>query len=171
MTTRSVSNAERNLTSITTDKRLIETYSIPFLSLRKAGVFAEEDRLLWSETLKHISEKRKLPDLRYSISPQSSITNIGPGFSPQLILQESTMEIVAGLGHEGDFIEIIRALSELPGILRVQECQLEKSRTIEISTDTKNVELYCTLAWFTFSQNSTSEVNALATADDVGEPI
>lgn len=165
---RDISILEGKLARTKTNIQLIDTYSASFEDLQSSGIFADEDRLLWSETLKAVAEEKKLPNLRYTINPQNQISNIGPAFASQIVLQESVMDVAAGLGHEGDFLTIIDALANLSGMLRVQECALAKDASIEIALDKTNVALSCKLSWFTLSQNTSSEANA---AEDVGEPI
>jgi len=132
------------------DDNIVRSMSASFLQLKSKGFYAQEDRLAWTEVLKQLSEQLKLPNFKYSISPQKIISNIGSGFQSDLELAESLMEIEADLLHEGDFVSITEQLSVFaPAVFNVSECHIEKEKLIVLKQIKRNIGLRCTLAWYT----------------------
>ncbi|MEW5057817.1 MAG: hypothetical protein AB1Y25_09335 [Cycloclasticus sp.] len=131
-----------------------------FEALIDRGFYGIEDRLAWTEILKQVSERLKLPNFRYSIQPQQDISNIGSGFQANLGLSESVMIIEADLLHEADFSTIIQQLNDFaPGFFRVGECKITKEGAISLSRINRNFSINCSLAWYTVTPPIQSGVN------------
>lgn len=139
----------RDIDQLIENKRFLDNAGDSFTRIQAQGFFGDEDRLAWAETLKTTAQNLKLPNLKYSIRPQQAVSNIGPGVSPALHLSESIMDIEADLLHEGDFIEISKQLTKMPGLFRVQGCELNKAKEISLTEPAKNIALKCSLAWHT----------------------
>jgi len=142
------------------DEALLNDVGATFELLKENGFYGIEDRLAWTEVLKEVSEKLKLPNFKYSIEPQQGISNIGSGFQSNLGLSESVMEIEADLLHEADFSTIVQQLNDFaPGTFRVDECKLTKDGVISLSRIKRNLSINCTLAWYTVSPPSQRGMN------------
>jgi len=142
------------------DEALLNDMGAMLELLKEKGFYGTEDRLAWTEVLKQVSERLKLPSFKYSIEPQRDISNIGSGFQSNLGLSESVMEIEADLLHEVDFSTIVQQLNDFaPGAFRVDECKITKEGVISLSQIKRNLSINCTLAWYTVSPPSQGEVN------------
>ncbi|OUR84203.1 hypothetical protein A9Q82_00145 [Cycloclasticus sp. 46_120_T64] len=142
------------------DEALLNDMGTRFERLKEKGFYGREDRLAWTEVLKQVSERLKLPNFKYSIEPQQNISNIGSGFQSNLGLSVSVMKIEAGLLHEADFSTIVQQLSDFaPGIFRVEECKITKEGVISLSRIKRNFGIDCTLAWYTVTPPTQSGVN------------
>jgi len=132
---------------------LLANMGTKFENIKLQGFYGEEDRLSWVEVLKIVSDRLKLPNLKYSISPQEKISRISNNSVPGLFLSQSIMSIDADLLHEGDMLDISDALSRQPGLFRVQGCELNKEESSSVYKDKKNMTLKCSLAWHTVKYN------------------
>jgi len=142
------------------DEALLNKMGGRFEILKERGFYGIEDRLAWTEILKQVSERLKLPNFKYSIQPQQDISNIGPGFQANLGLSESVMRIEADLLHEADFSTIVQQLNDFaPGSFRVGECKITKEGAISLSRINRNFSINCSLAWYTVTPPIQPRVN------------
>jgi len=130
-------------------QQMLKDIGSKFEALKSNGFYGSEDRLPWAEALKDSSQRLKLPNLKYSISPQEKVEKLAISFLPSLMLSQSVMNIEADLLHEGDLLSLSEALSTQLGLYRVVGCELEKGDDISVNTIQKNVSLKCSLAWHT----------------------
>jgi len=130
-------------------KSLLANIGTRFEDIKVQGFYADEDRLPWVEVLKVVSERLKLPNLKYSISPQEKIPEISDSSFPGLVLSQSIMSIDADLLHEGDLLNISEALSKQPGLFSVQGCELNKTEGTSVRKIQRNMVFKCSLAWYT----------------------
>jgi len=132
---------------------LLADIGTQFENIKVQGFYGDEDRLSWVEVLKVVSDRLKLPNLKYSISPQEKILKISDNSVPGFFLSQSIMSIEADLLHEGDMLDISEALSMQPGLFRLQGCELNKGESSSVYKNKKNMTLKCSLAWHTVEYN------------------
>ncbi|PCI70254.1 MAG: hypothetical protein COB26_04525 [Piscirickettsiaceae bacterium] len=138
-------------------EKLLADIGTRFETIRLNGFYGDEDRLSWGEALKEASQRLKLPNLKYSITPQEQVLDVAVGHLSGLILSQSVMKIEADLLHEGDLLTISEALSKQSGAYRLLGCELDKADDISIRKIQKNVSLNCTLAWYTVKYDASQE--------------
>jgi hypothetical protein len=139
----------RIINNLLDTQQMLTEISGQFESSKLNGFYGDEDRLRWAEALKDSALHLKLPHLKYSITPQKKIGELGMGFSPGVLLSQSIMDVEASLLHEGDLLSLSKALSAEKGLYRVLGCELEKDGDGLADTIQKNVSLKCALAWHT----------------------
>lgn len=147
----------RKINDLVDAKQLLKDIGSKFDAIKINGFYGNEDRLSWAEALKGSSLRLKLPNLKYSISPQETVMELAVGFLPGLLLSQSIMKIEADLLHEGDLLSLSAALSAEPGLYRLLGCELEKGDDISVNTIQKNVSLTCSLAWYTVKHDSSQD--------------
>jgi len=135
-------------------QQILKDIGSKFEALKLHGFYGDEDRLRWAEALKASSLRLKLPNLKYSISPQNKVEELAADFLPGLLLSQSVMDIEASLLHEGDMLSLSRALSAQQGLYRVLGCELKKSDDASVNAIQNNVSLKCSLAWHTVKYDS-----------------
>ena len=151
-------NAE--IDRIIEDEALLNDMGGAFERLKEKGFYGREDRLAWTEVLKQVSERLKLPNFKYSIEPQQDISNIGSGFQSNLGFSASVMRIEADLLHEADFSTIVQHLSDFsPGVFRVEECKITKDGLVSLSHIKRNFGIDCILVWYTVTPPTQSGVS------------
>lgn len=138
------------------EKKLLADIGTRFKGIQLNGFYGDEDRLSWGESLKDVSQRLKLPNLKYSIAPQEQVLDVAIGHLPSLTVSQSIMKIEADLLHEGDFLTISEVLSKQPGTYRLLGCELDKAEEVSIRKIQKNVSLNCTLAWYTVKYDSSA---------------
>lgn len=127
-----------------------QAYAARYVELEEAGVVGEEQRLEWAQTLRDSATALRLPYLRYSASPQQ------PFEAPWLVpgtaapVRATTMELQAGLVHEGDLLRLIARLrDEAPGYFDVTGCTLERTGgDTPPEPDKANITGTCQLRWY-----------------------
>jgi cell division protein FtsL len=150
----------REIQQLTANQKFLKNTGESFKYIQSLGFFGAEDRLSWAETLKRTAHLLKLPELKYSISPQQQVSGLGEGLAPSLQLSQSVMNIEAGLLHDGDFITLSEQLSLAPGLFRVLGCDLQKENEIALTKPVKNISLKCALAWNTLAYSPEDDVSA-----------
>jgi hypothetical protein len=121
-------------------------YADRYARLAAAGAIGSEQRLGWAATLRDLASGLGLPYLRFSTGPQVTIA------ADQLptdaaTTRSSTMEIQAGLVHEGDLLRLLAGLRAAPGLFSVQACRLERSGTVAPEPGKANLAGVCQLQW------------------------
>jgi cell division protein FtsL len=148
-------NLNREIDSLIEEQQLYAKIGRSFNHIATLGFYGEEDRLTWVENLKKTIQLLELPHFKYAISPQQKIKIIGHGFTPELSVYETIMDIEAGLLHEGDFLQISSHLAEVStGMFRIKDCALVKGSEIVTNKVKQNLELKCSLAWYTVKQSN-----------------
>lgn len=139
-------------------KRMIATYLPLFEDLTERGIIGREYRLDWIETLTDAREKLKIPDLEYVIKAQEPYT---PDFSIANGVYEpfaSVMSIDAGLLHEGDLVNLLRALDTgARGLYSVKTCLIDRRRETPGRPTEPHLSSNCDLQWFTLKNPRADE--------------
>lgn len=155
ITERDMLNSE--VRELVKDKKLLADIGTQFEAIQLSGFYGDEDRLSWGEALKGVSQRLKLPNLKYSIAPQEQLEDVAVGHLPGLIVSQSVMKIEADLLHAGDLLTISEALSKESGTYRLLGCELDKVEDISVMKIQKNVSLNCTLVWHTVKYDASVE--------------
>ena len=116
--------AERQLKQARNEERQIQNDAAQFAALQARGVVGEENRLEWTELLREIRDRRRLPALDYEIAPQRPLA---PGSNGDLVFLASPIQLNAHLLHEEDLLRLLDDLHRhARPLLRVRECTLER---------------------------------------------
>jgi hypothetical protein len=131
---------------LATERSTAAAYADRYARLAAAGAIGTEQRLGWAATLRDLAGRLDLPYLRFSTGPQVTLA------ADQLpadaaTTRSSTMEIQAGLVHEGDLLRLLAGLRAAPGLFSVQACRLERSGTVEPEPGKANLAGICQLQW------------------------
>lgn len=146
---RSYHAASAQYLSVGEEANLIDEFYEDFLDLEKKGVYGEEHRLNWIETLRDANEELKLPNLNYEIASQQLYE---PSFEINLgdfKLLSSKMTIKVDLLHEGDLKKLLEYLDKnSEGQYTVNNCEFRVNKEIDISRiDAQNINASCELEW------------------------
>lgn len=127
-----------------------------FNELANRGIFGQEQRLDWIETIRRVKNERKLFDIQYEIAPQQTIDPaILPGSSPNFDFFSSPMQMKMKLLHEEDLLNFIGDLrATAPAYLRVRRCDLERmpKTASEIRGLQPQLAADCTIEWITLRE-------------------
>ncbi|MCP4041402.1 MAG: hypothetical protein GY731_05500 [Gammaproteobacteria bacterium] len=144
-------SVSRRYLEVDEEEKLIQVYSPRYQALEDRGVIGEERRLNWTESLRNISNRLRLPSLRYDIAPQVEYetayrVNAGP-----FRLYASRMRLDLSLLHEEDLFRLFRELEmEALGQFSVESCTLRRVGGKRLNDPTRaNLNASCELLWMT----------------------
>lgn len=146
--------AERQLKQARSEERQIQHDAAQFAALQARGVVGAENRLEWTELLREIRERRRLPALDYEIAPQRPLDPI----SGDLVFLASPMQLNAHLLHEEDLLRLLDDLHrQARPLIRVRECTLERlpRGAVENGGSAQaraNLRAECQLDWITIGR-------------------
>ena len=120
---------------------------------KRSGIVGEENRLEWTELLREIRDRRRLPALDYEIAPQRPLDPI----SGDLVFLASPMQLNAHLLHEEDLLRLLDDLHRhARPLLRVRECTLERlprgAAEGSSAHPRANLRAECQIDWITIGQ-------------------
>jgi hypothetical protein len=145
---------KRRYDETTRNKQLYRQYLDIYLSYNNKGIIGAEQRLSWIEVLQQINKELKLPALKYEISPQAEADLPHLRLPQNIAIKVSNMNLVAGLLHEGDMIDLFRMLTaQANGLYALQSCELASrmsaSRIVRYQPGVAYINLTCLLSWYT----------------------
>ena len=143
-------------------KLLLDKYEKQYEILMSAGIVGDENRLNWVDNLENITEKDKIPYLKYKINKRQTFNSamLSQSF-PGIVLYKSMMTLEMQLLHEGDLYTVLNSLgTHAKGLFDIQSCSIQRNPTpveslLESTTD-KNFSVNCILNWFTMSNKAFS---------------
>lgn len=127
-----------------------ERYSRSFAELRRMGVVAPGQRLVWAQALRDSAGDLGLPYLRYAAFPEQRLPAPAPAVETGISVAMTTVDLHAGLLHELDLLRLVERLERAPGLLDVARCSLKRSaENAAPAADRANLDVTCQLHWFT----------------------
>jgi hypothetical protein len=144
--------SERYL-SVDDEARIIRDKYPRFMDLYDRGVLGKENRLNWLETLRAAGTSIKMPNLRYQVSSQESVTPpyLSKVSAGSFKVYTSKMQLDLGLLHEYDLAALLDDLNKnAAGLYSVSQCTMSRANP-EIKMDPKveNIKATCALDWYT----------------------
>ena len=133
---------------------LFENFNIDYKKYIKQGFLAEEQRLLWIESLENTANNLGLHNLSYQISPRQQLSNEIQALPPNISLFKSKLTFESGLIHEGDLIELINSLNKLnSGLFIVDSCKIDRTvEEVKVASN-NNFQAICSTLWYTAVYN------------------
>ena len=125
-----------------------------YQNLRRKGVVGLEHRLDWVDALLIVREQNKLPDLKYSITPQKPLDYPEVPKSNEIETLTSTMKLDLAMMHEGDLFRALAGLRRmLPPYVVVNDCGMERVESGAAQTSAR-LRGTCTLDLVTLRENN-----------------
>jgi hypothetical protein len=118
---------QARLARATDEEREIRANLQQYQALAASGIFAEEDRLHWVDTIGAIRQELRLFDIRYSIGPQHELDYPGLTRGGGVRYMASRVKIDIPLLHEQDLLDFIDAFARRSGsYLLPRSCDLRR---------------------------------------------
>lgn len=144
-------------------KKRFNTYESQYLAIYSSGIFNDDARLNWLDTINKISKDQRLPLLKYKLNKSAQLTspNILKSY-PGISIYVSNMKLNMQLLHEGDLYHFLNALNnENVGLFNVRKCTLIKNKKSKkpFSINTlhqNNIASTCELDWYTLKLQTTT---------------
>lgn len=145
--------ASRKYLAVDDEERIIYQFLPEFRRLYEGGLLGRERRLSWLETLRRAGDANGLPQLAYKLDAQRVAT---PDFSIALgdyQLYTSAMTLNLALLHEGDLLQLLRALDRYAlGQYSLKGCVLKRAgENLDLAAQAANLNAECTLDWWTIN--------------------
>ena len=138
--------------------KLLEEYENQFNKLKDKGIYGEEQRIHWIETIQSSTEKRKIPSVKFEIAEQIKLdrNNMDGDFS-SVDIYFSKMNIDFKLLHEGDLFGLLQDLdNHAHGLNAVSQCHIRNNfselTSVIDSNSFANFSGNCQLYWFTMDE-------------------
>lgn len=147
----------RRYLAVDEEEQVIREYLPKFRDYQQQGFIGAEHRLNWTEVLRQVSTRLKLPAMQFAIDPQETYAgeyNVNGG---RYQVFSSAMQVRMGLLHEGDLVRFLDALStQAHGRFTVESCSFAR-RASGLSFDADkiaynkvtNLSANCELSWLT----------------------
>ena len=132
-------------------QQLVELYYENYKKLEQQGFIGDKHRLDWVETLRAITEERKVAAINYNIKASKPYK---PSYkSNTKLFRINTSEIILQMNllHERDLLDIFSELNRRTvGIYDIKKCDLTMAgKKIIYEENAANIKAECTLNWFT----------------------
>jgi hypothetical protein len=153
-------DVSRKYLAVDEEERIVKTSYPRFVDLYNHGIIGHESRLSWVETLNRAGERIRLPELRYKVASREAYLPEFPVVTGTYQIYASTMELEAGLLHEGDFVALTEILDrEADGLYSISKCTFKRSLPeISMDADKTNVFTKCDLEWFSINLPGDQEI-------------
>ncbi len=142
---------------------IIRDYLPQFSALHDTGLWGEEHRLNWIETLQDAATALQLPALSYEIGARQ-VRDPGTGLpagSPRVYSSAMTLDMQ--LLHEGDLFALLDLLEDrAKGLYRVASCELTRNfATLTDDPRAPNLHANCLLEWFSIGPAADLQSNTV----------
>ena len=150
---RQLNAARDQLLTAQNDQENMSSYQMEYDALVAQKVIGSEQRLDWIEGLEKLRRQNLLPDVKYTIGPQSAYTPNPPLVAGNFALSLSPMSLELDLLHEGQLLNFFEALSrQMPGWFLLDKCAL--SRVDSTQNGGVMLKAACAGGWFTMKNRN-----------------
>jgi len=160
MAVSNLKHARDNYYTAINQKLLLDQFESDFKQLQKEGVFGEENRLNWVDSIEKITKQHAIPYLKYKIDQRlPADTNLLSQPYPDIELYKSVMSLQIQLLHEGDLFTVLDELTlQAKGLFDTERCKISRIQSshasvVDSPTD-KNFNAECILNWYTLNKKT-----------------
>ncbi len=148
---RSLNAARAHLDNARAQQKYFSENQATYGELKIRGLFDEEKRLDWIETLKRLRDRHQIFTIDYDIAAQRRLgaeaSNIA-AFSSKIDLQFTLL-------HEQDLLDFLADFkAQAPGIFLLESCELKRQSQGVINGPEPNLTGACTMQWITVREKS-----------------
>lgn len=142
-----LSQAQLRYQQASENKKILDEYNERFNTLQKRGVFGDEQRIDWIETLQASSDRHKIPSVKFDLAQRGMIDSNELGESAfGISVFASSMKIEMNLLHEGDLFALLADFdTRAKGLNASRRCQLVRDASAGLSG-------YCELDWISITE-------------------
>ena len=142
--------------------KLLEEYENQFDKIKAEGVFGEEQRIQWIETIQTSADSRKIPNVKFNIDQQNKLDKSSLDDLTGVDIYLSRMNLDFQLLHEGDLFGLLQDLDRnARGLNTVNKCQIKNNfselNSVVDSQTLANFSGYCELYWFTLDEERSEQ--------------
>lgn len=136
---------------------LLQAYENHFNKLKSQGVYGEEQRIQWIETIQSSADKHRIPSVKFNIDQQSKLDKDGLVDLSGIDVYQSKMNLDFHLLHEGDLFALLSDLDRhAHGLNTVNKCVVKNNfselNSVVDSPSLANFSGFCELYWYTLDE-------------------
>lgn len=148
---RSLSAARAQLANARAQQQFFSDNQSTYAELGAKGLFSEEKRLDWIESIHRLRDRHHIFSIDYALSPQQKMataTGNVPAFS-------SKIELKFALLHEQDLLDfLVDFKKEVPGIFVLDSCAISREAGNGNKAREPNLAGNCTMQWITVKEKT-----------------
>ncbi|HSQ04176.1 MAG TPA: hypothetical protein VLN59_09080, partial [Burkholderiales bacterium] len=147
---RTLRSAEMRLHKSGEERELITRHLDRYRRLADSGFVGDERRIAWLDGLRMANESIGLFGVDYQISAQHSYARSAELGAPELVLQESVMNLKLRLLHEEDLLRFFSALArQHAGLFLLDQCAIQRLDGGSTLTYRPHLAAECDVLWIT----------------------
>jgi hypothetical protein len=148
---RSLNAARAQLDNARAQQKYFNENQATYGELRTRGLFGEERRLDWIETIRRLRDRNQIFTIDYDIAPQRRFV----ADASNVVAFSSKIDIKFDLLHEQDLLDFLTDFNkQAPGIFLLDSCALKRQTRGMTSGEEANLAGACTMQWVTVKEKS-----------------
>ena len=146
---RSLSAARAQLANARAQRQYFAENQSTYAELANKGLFSEEKRLDWIETIQRLRDRHRIFNIDYTLSAQEPMA---PG-AANVAAYATKVDLQFGLLHEQDLLDFFADFrNEVPGIFVLNSCALKREgQKVAMATES-NLSADCSLQWISVKE-------------------
>ena len=156
MTEREVEAAQRRLSAVRAQlsnaraqRQYFSENQATYGELATKGLFGEEHRLDWIETINRLRDRHRIFSIDYELSAQQRLTSA----PVNVAAYASKIDLKFSLLHEQELLDFIADFKkEAPGIFVLDSCALSRQAYADMATAATTLNGNCTMQWITVKE-------------------
>ncbi|MDR2188861.1 MAG: hypothetical protein LBE62_12565 [Azonexus sp.] len=143
------SGGEQRLRQARREEQELKERAAWLQGLQQSGITGPERRLEWTELLRDIQNRWRIPGLSYEFGVRQPL---GPG-SDSHAWFASPLRLQLRLAHEEDLLRVLASLqSEARALVLIRQCSLAPLANAETNNDLAQLAAECDLSWVTLDR-------------------
>lgn len=140
-------------------EQLLSAYESQFEQLERRGIYGDEHRIQWIETIQKSTEQRRIPSVKFDISRRTAVDRDNIQLElDDLEIYASKMKLDFQLLHEGDLFGLLKDLnSRAEGLSLISNCRIKNNfRSMDVLDNNSRFNFIgeCELLWLTLDEQN-----------------
>ncbi len=143
---------EKRLGRVRTEEQEIKARTQQFQQMELAGMIGQEKRLEWTELLRDLQRRLRLPGMNYEFGPQVPLESLA---GADYAFYSSQLKIQLRVAHEEDLLNFVGQLQkEAKALVVLRGCKLSRLPGGSTARDAAQLAGECTMEWITLRRAS-----------------
>lgn len=143
---------EKRLGRVRTEEQEIKARTQQFQQMELAGMIGQEKRLEWTELLRDLQRRLRLPGMNYEFGPQVPLESLA---GADYAFYSSQLKIQLPVAHEEDLLNFVGQLQkEAKALVVLRGCKLSRLPGGSTARDAAQLAGECTMEWITLRRAS-----------------
>jgi hypothetical protein len=150
----SIAQARVKLKNTQTEEKNLQNYAAIFSQLTARGLFSEEKRLDWLESLKQLASDNHFVSLEFDLEAQRSLPAAATPM-PNIEVLASPLRMKIEAVHEEDLLHFFNALGkQQKGFYSMDHCNIKRTDG-DAAQSASYVSADCSMQWISFKPKKT----------------